>query len=112
MRRARPLVFCVLALAFAFPALSQTPSDIGAFTTATCGKPVCTWNAFGPQTFTRETGKPAMSHGQFRDSQSQTRNTTMFVQKQWRRQRSYISQRRPGFGPSNFNPNVATSKSP
>lgn len=60
MRHARPLLFCAIALAFAFPAPAQTPSTTAALTTAGCGKPVCTWDAFGPQTFTRETGKPTV----------------------------------------------------
>jgi hypothetical protein len=57
-RAARLVVLCVVALTFAIPVFPQTASTTATLTTASCGKPVCTWNPFGPQTFVRETGKP------------------------------------------------------
>lgn len=44
-----------VAGSFAQAPMTSTSSKL---TTATCGKPVCTWNAFGPSSYTRQTGGP------------------------------------------------------
>jgi hypothetical protein len=44
---------CVPARSF-----PQTPSALPTVTTATCGLAICTWNAFGPKTYTRPVEQP------------------------------------------------------
>lgn len=55
-----PLSYLVLLRLFELliHAQAPTPSALPKLTTATCGKPACTWNAFGPTTYTRQTGQP------------------------------------------------------
>lgn len=106
MRSARLFVFCILPLSFAFPALSQTPSTTAAFTTASCGKPVCTWNTFGPEKFARETGKPEGLTASFGIRNPNT-HYTMVVQNNGVASAVIYLNGVQVFGPSDFNSNVA-----
>ena len=107
MRIARHLVFCMLTISSTFPALSQTPSTTAAFSTAGCGKPVCKWNAFGPQTFTRETGKPTDLKASFGIRNPNTKYT-MVLQNNGVASAVIALNKAQIFGPSDFNPNVGT----
>jgi hypothetical protein len=62
----------LLALAVFFFTLSsiniaqaQEGSTVPVVTTAKCGKPVCIWKVFGPQTYVRQAGKPVVVTNNF-----------------------------------------------
>lgn len=58
MTRSLISVLAIAVLGFGAFAQVRTPSAAPKITTATCGRPICTWNAFGPVTYTRQTGQP------------------------------------------------------
>lgn len=90
-------------------ALAQVPAPSASpkITTASCGKPVCTWNAFGPSTYTRDTGKPQTVAASFSVLNPNTQ-FTLHVDDSGVSSAVISLNGTQVFGPSDFNPNVAT----
>lgn len=87
--------------------LAQTASLSPTITTATCGKPVCNWSAYGPIAYTRETGKPQI----FGDTFSVLNPSTQFTLHIDNNAVSSAVISINGtqvFGPNDFNPNVTS----
>jgi len=75
--------------------------------TESCGKPVCTWNAFGPLTYTRETGQPIISSSAFLVLNPNTQYTLHVASDGLASAVIWINGS-PVFSPSDFNPGVTT----
>jgi hypothetical protein len=99
------------ALAFALTlsaimlAQTSTPSASPKITTATCGKPVCTWNALGPITYTRSTGKPETFNNTFSVLNPNTQ-FTLHIDNNGVSSAVVSLNGTQIFGPSDFDPNV------
>jgi hypothetical protein len=86
---------------------AQSASTTPKYTSASCGKPVCTWNAFGPQTFTRQTGKPQAVSANF-SVLNPTTQYTLAVQSDGVASAVISLNGAVIFGPADFNLSVTT----
>jgi hypothetical protein len=73
--------------------------------TASCGKPVCTWNAFGPNTYARQTDKPEVITATFSVLNVNTQYT-MHIDNDGVASAVISVNGAQVFGPSDFNPSV------
>jgi Glucodextranase, domain B len=79
--------------------------------TATCGKTVCTWNAFGPATYIRRTGQPVNSTSTLSVLNPNTQYTLHVVSDGVASAVISINGS-PVFNPSDFNPGVSSLDRP
>lgn len=85
------------------PSASASPT----ITTATCGKPVCTWNALGPITYTRSAGKPETVNNSF-SVLNPTAQFTLHIDNNGVSSAVVTINGTQVLGPSDFDPNVTS----
>lgn len=84
-----------------------TPSASPKTITATCGKPVCTWNALGPISYTRSAGKPETFSNTFSVLNPNTQ-FTLHIDNNGVSSAVVLLNGTQVFGPSDFDPNVTS----
>lgn len=97
---------CVMLCTFA---AAQTPNSSASskITTATCGKPLCTWNAFGPTPYTRDAGQPQTVSNNFSVFNPNTQ-FILHVDNNGAPSAVISINGDQIFGPTDFNPNATT----
>src|SRR5436309_2172002 len=98
------VLFCATC-SFSLGLFAQTASPSPTITTATCGLSICTWNAFGPNTYLRETGKPQAVTNNFSVSNIHTQYT-MHIENHGVASAVVSINGTQMFGPSDFDLNV------
>ncbi len=106
------VLFVTVSL-FAFSSFAQNSgaSLSPKLVTAPCGKSVCIWNAFGPSTYAQQTGNPEVITATFSVLNVNTQYT-MHIDNSGVASAVILVNGTEVFGPSDFNPGVATLDRP
>ncbi len=105
------LFVTVSLFAFSSCAQSLIASPSPKLVTASCGKPVCTWNAFGPSTYFRQTDKPGVVTATFSVLNVNTQYT-VHIDNSGVASAVISVNGTEVFGPSDFNSGVTTLDRP